>query len=756
MAIAIAVIITTSAIGPVSVRPVVAQPEQPLFSMVLIAPGANAVRREWAQVIADSMASVGIDAKVVYLGFPEAVDRVLGAPEDKWNKTFDQGGYDGLFVAYPQNPILNPKIYFYGDKSFYPPGWNFFHWNNSIANGLMDKFLSKPGGDWDAYHDFWVLENDELPAITVVNAKSVLVYNPAIEGLHGVSLPPGFPSFETTKVPPGKNTITYAVNVDMLQSAAPWATSSGYDWYWEYEVFEYLVQPNLDFSGYHPQLATSWETSADGLTWTVHLRNNVKFHDGVEMTADDVVWTYYLNTDPEAASVAYGYLLGVLGHQLTFTWLNGTSTAVDRGAPHDAGAVKALDKYTVQFTLPRAYGLFYPETMCYNGVPIIPKHVLEPIGMANLRTHPFSTGQGSYTVNLPGGGTYEATGPIGTKAYKWESWDPSKKMITLKKFNDYWDRQRLESLGEFAVDTLAYVTITEKEPAIAALKSGQVDVLTHEYQVDKEYASGVFDNAWSKAELFDPAEWQELGLNMYHPIFGTGVDTPLGKSDPSKAAEAAKDVRKAISYLVPRSLIVDKLLDGLGSEGIVPMAPWSQGYPKELQPYPYSIEKAREELEAAGYQVPGGPLTLSAPSTTLAGQSLTIEGTFMNLTSIPPSPYGNLTISVYQSMDKNTWTLLGNVTTGSDGKYAYTTTLAQPGTYYFKSLFAGKTVPTEQYSAENPAGRAVIAPQNSDIATVAAITFWDAYGTTIAAVVVVLILVLVGVTVLLRKRRKPA
>src|SRR5437660_9860184 len=55
---------------------------------------------------------------------------------------------------------------------------------------------------------------------------------------------------------------------------------------------------------------------------------------------------------------------------------------------------------------------------------------------------------------------------------------------------------------------------------------------------------------------------------MLHPIFGTGVNTPLGLSDPSKASLAAKYVRQAISYAIPRDLIIQQILAGYSNTGI--------------------------------------------------------------------------------------------------------------------------------------------------------------------------------------------
>ena len=100
-----------------------------------------------------------------------------------------------------------------------------------------------------------------------------------------------------------------------------------------------------------------------------------------------------------------------------------------------------------------------------------------------------------------------------------------------------------------------------------------------------------------------------MGFNMQHPIFGTGVDTPLGKSDPSKAALAAKYVRQAISHAVPRDLIVQQLLFGYGYPGITtPVAGNYQtgfaitaGFDTALKPYDFNLTESRQLLQQAGY-----------------------------------------------------------------------------------------------------------------------------------------------------------
>jgi peptide/nickel transport system substrate-binding protein len=58
-----------------------------------------------------------------------------------------------------------------------------------------------------------------------------------------------------------------------------------------------------------PDLAESWEVSSDQKVWTFHLRHGVKFHDGHEFDAEDVLATYKRLADPEIASQSCGPVL---------------------------------------------------------------------------------------------------------------------------------------------------------------------------------------------------------------------------------------------------------------------------------------------------------------------------------------------------------------------------------------------------------------------------------------------------------------
>ncbi|MGH6717981.1 MAG: ABC transporter substrate-binding protein, partial [Alphaproteobacteria bacterium] len=87
----------------------------------------------------------------------------------------------------------------------------------------------------------------------------------------------------------------------------PGVFPSSEDAYYLYAIFNRLVDLNANFEVV-PELAESWEASDDGKTWTFHLREGVKFHDGSDFDASDVAYTFRRLIDPELASPAAAVL----------------------------------------------------------------------------------------------------------------------------------------------------------------------------------------------------------------------------------------------------------------------------------------------------------------------------------------------------------------------------------------------------------------------------------------------------------------
>jgi ABC-type transport system substrate-binding protein len=182
-------------------------------------------------------------------------------------------------------------------------------------------------------------------------------------------------------------------------------------------------------------------------------------------------------------------------------------------------------------------------------------------------------------------------------------------------FSD-WGRSALLAKGQFGVKNYYVTTIIGSSAATTGFSNGQVDVLDSEYHLETTDSSFLTSLGSSRIATYDAFGVQEMGVNMRHPVLGTGIDTPLGRQDSSKAALAAKYVRQAISYAVPRDQIISQLLNGYGNLAITTPVigdyktgfAVTEGFNTALAPYRFNLTRARELLQLAGYQQPLPPL----------------------------------------------------------------------------------------------------------------------------------------------------
>ena len=185
------------------------------------------------------------------------------------------------------------------------------------------------------------------------------------------------------------------------------------------QVAETLVLSGGDLTA-RPVLAESWSPNKDGTVWTFKLRKGVKFHNGKEMKADDVVASLDRLADPDNGSNALSALSGVLSK----------------------GGTRKADDYTVEFHLDAANGNFpyYVSTDNYNAV-ILPADY-----------------KGDFEQNMI------ATGP-----FKLEKYTP-KVGASFVRNDDYWGGKPLPDRVEIGF-------YSDYQPQILALQSGQIDII---------------------------------------------------------------------------------------------------------------------------------------------------------------------------------------------------------------------------------------------------------------------------------------
>ncbi|MCC9076867.1 ABC transporter substrate-binding protein [Litorilinea aerophila] len=177
-----------------------------------------------------------------------------------------------------------------------------------------------------------------------------------------------------------------------------------------------------DEGTFEPWLAESWEESEDGLSITLHLRQGIKFHNGREMTADDVVWSveYAMNEE--------------LGHHLS-----------DRF--QTASGAEKIDDYTVRIN--------YSE---------VTQSKLD--GIARLYIFPQEAAETIETV------------PVGTGPFKFVEWVPGDQMVA-ERFEDYW-REGLPYL-----DRVVVKPIPDEQARLVNLKAGSIEALMGVPLIDK-------------------------------------------------------------------------------------------------------------------------------------------------------------------------------------------------------------------------------------------------------------------------------
>jgi peptide/nickel transport system substrate-binding protein len=185
-------------------------------------------------------------------------------------------------------------------------------------------------------------------------------------------------------------------------------------------IYENLVWIDYDMQP-KPQLATSWEIK-NPTTYLFHLRKGVKFHNGNEMTAEDVKYSYERVMDPKVGSGGRGDII-----------------AID--------TIEGVDKYTVRFRLKFPSASFLVALGGkYNAV--IPKDFVKT-------------------------GNELRAAACGTGPFKLEKFEPTS-VLHLSRFGAYWDQANIH------LDEIRVMIVPDESSIIAGLRSGTIDIAAFE------------------------------------------------------------------------------------------------------------------------------------------------------------------------------------------------------------------------------------------------------------------------------------
>ena len=329
------------------------------------------------------------------------------------------------------------------------------------------------------------------------------------------------------------------------------------------------------------------EVSEDGTEYTVHMKEGLKWSDGTDLTANDIIYSWNRAADPKTAS-DYSYLFTVFDG-----YGDGTNPKLNIAAPDD---------HTVTFKL---------TAPCPYIMSLLAFPVFMPVPQASVEAaSDWETNPGSWAMEA---------GFVSNGAYTLKEWNHNESMVYVKNPNFY-------NADEVSVDELDFMLSADDTAIVAAYQAGDID-----------YADTVPNDEianWENTEDFHVIP----NLGTYYVAFNVNSDMFEGKTP-----EQAANVRKAISYLIDRQYIVDTIgqTDQEVATSFIPSG-MSDGHGGQFKAnddaYTYPVEdavgyyenkvdvdKAVELLKDAGYEFDDNNM-LSA-DTPLTINYLTNEGT---------------------------------------------------------------------------------------------------------------------------------
>ncbi|WP_193065410.1 ABC transporter substrate-binding protein [Oceanobacillus oncorhynchi] len=288
-----------------------------------------------------------------------------------------------------------------------------------------------------------------------------------------------------------------------------------------YQMFNALTRtsPEGEVQG---DLAESFER-VDDLTWQFTLHENVTFHNGEEFNAETVKFSVERMLD---TSKQFG---------LTSDYL-----FIDR--------VEIIDDYTVNI-ITKEPNNGTPLSLIY--LSMVPKEYIEE-----------------------NGDEYFAENPVGTGPFTFQEYAKDTH-VKYERYDDYFK-------GKVNVKELTFKPIPEESSRIAALESGEVDLIA---DVSINQLNRLEQTENLAVESFPTTRVSYIGFNMRK-------DSELIQNE---------SFRKALNHAVNVDSIIDNLLEGNGETIPAIFLDHFNGYDSGVEPYAYDVDKAKELLDEAGY-----------------------------------------------------------------------------------------------------------------------------------------------------------
>ena len=265
----------------------------------------------------------------------------------------------------------------------------------------------------------------------------------------------------------------------------------------------YLPPPGL---GLAPQLAESI-TQIDDTHYEVKIHEGVKFHNGDELTSEDVVYTFKRLWDPATKS-----------------------PRATMGNMANIESIEAVDKYTIRWTTKAPFG---PADRAVAGLNFSAQEILHKASTEKLTMEEART-----------------AGPIGVGPFKYVEWVPDQRVI-MDAFHDYWQ-------GAPGVERIIWRTIPEESTRVAELLAGSVDMI---YPVTPDFV-GQLRDAKMTLETVPGASTRMLQMNVRE-------GSPFADPEVRRAMNMAIDKQAIVDHIYQGLALTYEQVAGIGQEGFV-------------------------------------------------------------------------------------------------------------------------------------------------------------------------------------------
>ncbi len=336
-----------------------------------------------------------------------------------------------------------------------------------------------------------------------------------------------------------KNNIAFYRNIGQEPSTLnPISSTDGYSSSVYSYIYESLLTVDNDTYDWLPSLATKWEISKDKTTFIFWIREGVKWHDGKELTAEDVQFSFDVNFDVKR-------------------WNNASKQFMYENIE----SVKAIEKYKVEV---KVKNKIYSNFDIVASMKILPKHFY-----AQKKKKSF------FNKTL-----------IGTGPYIVDEYHRGNRVV-LKKSDFWWGREVEKEKMKWNFPKIVLRWTSDGTVAMQMLKKGSYDFLGLQ---PEDYVKKAVGPMWGKTvhkvktKNNSPKGYCFLGLNMKDPKLKD------------------KNVRKALYHLLNRKLMIEKFEYNMSVPAVGPIYPSSPYTDKSLKAVKFNPKKALELFAKSGWR----------------------------------------------------------------------------------------------------------------------------------------------------------